>query len=295
MKKIFFNLAAVITLVILSSSALNAQSDKEIIKSAEEAIKNKDYNLAFQQIITVEKPSKKSPQDILKKSYPEVIAADLKKYSDIKISDADDNKAIMEKIDQMTGFLKDCLVTDSLFKKYAEPDLYKSGSRKKKIESALKSHKSKVNIYMAKIEKQKMLEDSLRLLVQDSIRIADSIARANSPVITSTQVNDQQTNNQPVNKPPENISTQQTNTQPAGTNDGTKKYYIIAGSYTTEAAAQEAVNKLKALGYASEIVGLNAYGSLRISYSSFTNKDEALNELDHIKSEVQADAWLLEK
>jgi len=273
-------------LLCLSFDQLSAQSDKEIIKAANLDIKNKDYELAFKKIITVSKPEQKKPQDILEKTYPYVIAGNFTKANAIKLSEKDNDQVTIEKLGQIISYLQDNCTVDSLFKKAAEPALYKSLSKKKKNESTLATFKARlktINEARIKQEQLKFTADSLRA---DSI--AKAIQAADTLKKTATSTSDSAIS--------KNITSSTTLVNGENTAvSGDKKYYIIAGSYKTQVEAQAAVSKLKASGYASEIVGANAYGNLRICYSGFNDKTEALKELEKIKGNVQVDAWLLEK
>lgn len=245
--------------------------------------------MAFKKIVTVSKPTQKKPQDILKKTYPLVLAGNLKKANAIKIAEKDNDQAKIEKLEKIIEYLKDNCTVDSLFKKTAEPALYKSLSKNKKNESTLAAYNAKLKIITDAIAKQEKLKITADSLHADSIAKvafrADSLQRVANAVKDSL------------------MSAKTSSIKPAsseGNNkanavSGDKKYYIIAGSFKTQEEALAAVSKLKASGYASEIVGTNAYGNLRICYSGFNDKTEALNELEKIKGKVQADAWLLEK
>ncbi len=69
-----------------------------------------------------------------------------------------------------------------------------------------------------------------------------------------------------------------------------KTYYIIAGAFAEQKNANKMIAKLKRWNYNTEIVpGGNL---LRVSYDSFSNKEDALVALHQIKQENSA-AWLL--
>ncbi|MFH0865486.1 MAG: SPOR domain-containing protein [Bacteroidota bacterium] len=286
MKKILLPFSLMTAFIVLSTGTLSAQSDKEIIKAADKDINDKNYYLAFEKIITVSQPEKKKAQEVLKKVYPNLIADYLSKATAVKINDKDSVMVKCEKLGQVIGFLKEGMVTDSLFKKMAQPDLYKSLSKKKKIESTLKTSTGKLKTIMDYIAKQELANKINDSIKQDSIMQTVKADTGLSNNTSTQQVTNTSDNTTVANS---NSTLQTTN------NSGEKKYYIIAGSYTSEEAAQTAVNNLKAQGFASEIAGQNAYGNIRICYNSFFNKEDALKELERIKSSVQADAWMLEK
>ena len=69
-----------------------------------------------------------------------------------------------------------------------------------------------------------------------------------------------------------------------------KTYYIIAGAFAEQKNANKMIAKLERWNYNTEIVpGGNL---LRVSYDSFSNKEDALIALHQIKQENSA-AWLL--
>ena len=67
-------------------------------------------------------------------------------------------------------------------------------------------------------------------------------------------------------------------------------YYIIAGAFAEKKNANKMLEKLKKWNYNTKLVPGGSL--LRVSYSSFTNKTEALIALHEIKQE-NSDAWLL--
>jgi hypothetical protein len=69
-----------------------------------------------------------------------------------------------------------------------------------------------------------------------------------------------------------------------------EKYYIVAGCFREEANANVLVLSLKDLGYNAEKFGI--IGNLHaVSYASFSDKEMAVKELQHIRETVP-DAWM---
>lgn len=69
-----------------------------------------------------------------------------------------------------------------------------------------------------------------------------------------------------------------------------EKYYIVAGCFREEANANVLVESLKDLGYNAEKFGI--IGNLHaVSYASFSDKEMAVRELQHIRETVP-DAWM---
>ena len=70
-----------------------------------------------------------------------------------------------------------------------------------------------------------------------------------------------------------------------------KKYYLIAGSFSVEKNASKLLLKLKKLNYNSSIIKSDN-GLLRVSYGQYATRENALASLEDIKSKNN-DAWLL--
>jgi cell division septation protein DedD len=74
---------------------------------------------------------------------------------------------------------------------------------------------------------------------------------------------------------------------------GEKRYYIVAGCFGEEANADAMVKSLVKKGFQAQKYGKR--GNLHcVSYSSFTNRDKAIIELEKIRNEEDPDAWLNE-
>ncbi len=73
---------------------------------------------------------------------------------------------------------------------------------------------------------------------------------------------------------------------------GEKKFYIVAGCFRDEPNAKAMVEELIRKGYKAQKFGM--IGNLHaVSYSSFTNKEKALQELQRIREEVAPEAWMV--
>ena len=71
-------------------------------------------------------------------------------------------------------------------------------------------------------------------------------------------------------------------------------YYIVGGSFQTEASAEKCLNGIKAKGFENaSTLEKNDKGYIRVYYESFAEKAEALVRLNEIKSEYDKSAWLL--
>ena len=73
-----------------------------------------------------------------------------------------------------------------------------------------------------------------------------------------------------------------------------KSYFIIGGSFQTEASAEKCLNGIKSQGFENaSILDKNDKGYIRVYYESFAEKADALIRLDEIKSKYNESAWLL--
>ena len=93
--------------------------------------------------------------------------------------------------------------------------------------------------------------------------------------------------NKKVNTPILNIEIDNTDMKPVLVE---QKYYIIAGAFSVEKNATKMMNKLNRWNYNSTII--NNKSIMRVSYDSFTTKNQAINALVSIRKE-NPDAWIL--
>ena len=71
-----------------------------------------------------------------------------------------------------------------------------------------------------------------------------------------------------------------------------KKFFLVAGAFNNEINANNLMNKLRSESYNSEIIGKSKKGLIRVSYDSFITKEEALIELQALKSKNKS-SWIL--
>jgi peptidoglycan-associated lipoprotein len=113
--------------------------------------------------------------------------------------------------------------------------------------------------------------------------------QAVTPVTTVTQQG---------NSPQVSTSTNVTSNTPSTsttTTSAAHKFFVVAGSYPSQKAAEDAISSLKTSGFPNaEMVGLAPGGSWRIAYSGFATKAEAVTELTRIKKTISS-AWVFEK
>lgn len=71
-------------------------------------------------------------------------------------------------------------------------------------------------------------------------------------------------------------------------------YFIIGGSFQTDASAEKCLNMIKEQGFENaSTLDKNDKGYIRVYYESFAEKADALTRLNEIKSEYNESAWLL--
>lgn len=74
------------------------------------------------------------------------------------------------------------------------------------------------------------------------------------------------------------------------------KFFLIAGSFTSEQEAENNVKDLKNKGFSgAEVVGKNNYGWWRICYNSYSTKEEAMKDLPGIKLTYCPTVWIFER
>lgn len=72
-----------------------------------------------------------------------------------------------------------------------------------------------------------------------------------------------------------------------------KPYHVIAGAFRHPENAQRLVNRLIDQGYDARILGVNKWGLTQVSFDSYTDRNDAINNLYRIQRNVNENAWLL--
>lgn len=88
------------------------------------------------------------------------------------------------------------------------------------------------------------------------------------------------------------------NPLPAATlnvNKQSGNYHVVAGAFRIEENCDKKVEQLIAQGYNARKIGVNKYGLHQVAYSSYSDRIEALDALNDIRSSSNVDAWLLVK
>ncbi len=82
---------------------------------------------------------------------------------------------------------------------------------------------------------------------------------------------------------------------PSVQNISPDRYFVIAGSFSSEANANNLVKELKNEGYNALIADTNKYGMYRVAFMSFNIRNIANQKLLTIRNDVNPEAWLLVK
>jgi len=77
------------------------------------------------------------------------------------------------------------------------------------------------------------------------------------------------------------------------TKEVAKPFHIIAGAFQFLENAENKVKQLKAKGYDAKVLGTNKWGLIQVTFNSYSDRNEATNNLYRIQKTVSKDAWLL--
>lgn len=72
-----------------------------------------------------------------------------------------------------------------------------------------------------------------------------------------------------------------------------KNYHIVAGAFRDPSNADKKVTQLKRKGFEAERIGVNKYGLHNVAFSSYADRNDAINELYRLRKEGFTGAWLL--
>ena len=74
-----------------------------------------------------------------------------------------------------------------------------------------------------------------------------------------------------------------------------KPFHIIAGAFQFVKNAEKKVKQLNAKGFDAKIIGINKWGLTQVTFNSYSDRNEATNNLYKIQNTISEDAWLLIK
>lgn len=72
-------------------------------------------------------------------------------------------------------------------------------------------------------------------------------------------------------------------------------FHVVAGAFQFPKNALKKVIELKKQGYNASILGVNKWGLTTVAFNSFSDRNDAINNLYKIQNSVSKDAWLLVK
>ena len=72
-----------------------------------------------------------------------------------------------------------------------------------------------------------------------------------------------------------------------------KSFHVIAGAFRFPENANRKLNQLLQNGYDARILGVNKWNLTVVSYGSFSDRDDAVENLSEIRKNVAKDSWLL--
>ena len=70
-------------------------------------------------------------------------------------------------------------------------------------------------------------------------------------------------------------------------------FHVIAGAFRYPKNAEIKVNQLRNNGYDARVLGVNKWNLSVVSFGSFSTREEAIENLSDIRSNVEKDVWLL--
>jgi cell division protein FtsN len=71
-----------------------------------------------------------------------------------------------------------------------------------------------------------------------------------------------------------------------------KKFHIVAGAFRQPANADKRVAQLQDKGYDAKRIGVNTYGLHNVAFSSFVQRNDAINALNKLRALGFEQAWL---
>lgn len=74
-----------------------------------------------------------------------------------------------------------------------------------------------------------------------------------------------------------------------------KPFHVVAGAFQFPENAKKKVSQLKRQGYNASILGINKWGLTEVAFDSFSDRNDAINQLYKIQKTISKDAWLLVK
>ena len=138
------------------------------------------------------------------------------------------------------------------------------------------------NLSVLEIEEEVCVEETETIeIIEEEIAVAEEVVEISSEEVVAEVT-------------PETLNSSDPETLNSSDPQILKSYYIVGGSFQTEASAERCLDGIKKQGFESaSTLDKNDKGYIRVYYESFADKADALVRLDEIKSKYNASAWLL--
>lgn len=128
------------------------------------------------------------------------------------------------------------------------------------------------------VEEAETVESTMEIAVAEEVSAEEVVAEIVPEVVSELQAEDISATQNLSNSEPQQLT----------------PYYIVGGSFQTEASAEKCLNGIKNQGFENaSTLDKNEKGYIRVYYESFAEKADALIRLDVIKSDYNESAWLL--
>ena len=138
------------------------------------------------------------------------------------------------------------------------------------------------NLSVLEIEEEVCVEETETIeIIEEEIAVAEEVVEISSEEVVAEVT-------------PEILETSDPETLNSSIPQILKSYYIVGGSFQTEASAEKCLNVIKKQGFENaSTLDKNDKGYIRVYYESFADKAEAVVRLNEIKSQCNESAWLL--
>ena len=153
------------------------------------------------------------------------------------------------------------------------------------------------NLSVLEIEEEVCVEETETVETIEEIAVAEEVVEISSEEVVAEvtpeilETSDPETLN---SSDPETLNSSDPQILNSSDPQILNSYYIVGGSFQTEASAEKCLNGIKKQGFENaSTLDKNDKGYIRVYYESFADKAEAVVRLNEIKSQCNESAWLL--
>ena len=153
------------------------------------------------------------------------------------------------------------------------------------------------NLSVLEIEEEVCVEETETIETIEEIAVAEEVVEISSEEVVAEvtpeilETSDPEVLN---SSDPETLKSSDPETLNSSDPQILNSYYIVGGSFQTEASAEKCLNGIKKQGFENaSTLDKNDKGYIRVYYESFADKAEAVVRLNEIKSQYNESAWLL--